>query len=149
MHDAIPTRTSQLTFLLLTLRRHHPRKVPLTVSSPLHLIPPHALQVPQTPLPHRHREVPTLTHDINQLRRRHNVRLDLIPRLRPLLVRVGVSDEAGFAPGGADEAETESVARLSMQNSRARGVRKDTYGMLGPVSTNVPRMFRITVSLAG
>ena len=95
-------------------QRHLSRKVPLAVNAPLHLIPPHALmvsQTPEAPYTHGHRIVPTtFTHDIDQFRRRHDVRLDFIASLRPLLVRIRVPDKTGFAPGRAEEAESEPAA---------------------------------------
>lgn len=95
-------------------RRHLSRNIPLTVNAPLHLILPHALMNPQTleaPYTHGHRIVPTtFTHDIDQFRRRHDIRLDFIASLRPLLVRIRVPDETGFAPGRAEEAESEPIA---------------------------------------
>lgn len=72
-------------------------------------------QTPDAPLTHGHRVVTTtLTHNVNQLRRRHDVRLDFVPRLRPLLVRIRIPDQTGFAPGYAEEAESESVFRTAV-----------------------------------
>ena len=100
-------------YLSLTPRRLHSRKILFTVDAPLHLILPHTLilyQTPDAPLTQGHRVIATaLTHDINQLRRWHDVRLHFVPRLRPLLVRIRIPDQTGFAPGCAEEAEPESV----------------------------------------
>ena len=112
-----------LPTLPLPPHRHLSRtKIPLTVTTPLqhHLIPPHTLINPQTLLPetpftHRgHGVVPVpvpvpLTHNIHEFRRRLDVRLHLVAGVRPLLVRVRVPDETGFAPGCAEKAEAEAV----------------------------------------
>lgn len=94
-------------------RRHLSRKLALTVDAPLYLIAPHALKISQTfeaPFGHGHGEIPIpFAHDINELGRGHDVRLDFIARLRPLLVRIRIPDETGFAPGRANEAESEPV----------------------------------------
>ena len=87
--------------------------MPLIVNAPLHLIPSHTLIVSQAldaPLTHGHRVIATaLTNDINQFRRWHDVRLHLIPRLRPLLVCVRIPDQTCFAPGWAEEAKPKPV----------------------------------------
>ena len=89
-------------YLCLTPLRLHPRKISFIVNAPLHLISPRTLMISQTldtPLTHGHRIVAaSLTHDVDQLRRRHDVRLHFIPRLRPLLVRIRIPDQTGFAP---------------------------------------------------
>ena len=106
-----PTHEDLQFYLPLTPHRLHSWKVPLTVHAPLHLISPHTLivsQTPDAPLTHGHRVIATaLPNDINQLRRRHDVRLHLVPRLRPLLVRIRIPDQTGFAPCCAEEAEPE------------------------------------------
>ena len=114
-------------YLPLTLRRLHSQEIPLTVDAPLHIIPPHTLMVSQTPaapFPHEHRVIATtLTNDINQLRRRHDVRLHFIPRLRPLLVRIRIPDQTCFAPGCAEEAESEPVfVRAAVNNNGCAGL---------------------------
>ena len=104
-------------YLFLPPRRLHSREIPLTVDAPLHLIPPHALMASQTleaPLTHGHRVIAAaLTNDIDQLRRRHDVRLHFVPRLRPLLVRIRIPDQTGFAPGCAEETEAKPVFLFS------------------------------------
>lgn len=131
------------------------RKIPLAISAPFYLIAPHTLIISQAlkaPFAHGHRKSPiTFTHNINQLCRGHDVRLNFIASLRPLLVRVRIPYETGFAPGCADEAESKAV-RCCCQISRELKqwlYEQCTHGMLGPVSTNVPLMFLTTVSLAG
>ena len=108
-------------------------------------------QALQAPLTHRHREITIPSaHNIHQLRRGHNVRLDLVARLRPLLVRIGIPDEAGFAPGWAEEAESEPIeCRCQSWKALCGQLLRCTYGMLGPTSTSDPLLFRITLSLAG
>ena len=106
-----------LTFLPCMPRRRLSRKIPLTVNAPLHFIASDTLIIPQAleaPFTHGHGEVPTtITHNIDQLRRGHDVRLNFIACLRPLFVRICIPDETGFAPGRADEAESKSISLSS------------------------------------
>lgn len=107
------THTSGSTFLPRVPRRRLPRKMPLVVSAPFHLIASHTLIISrklEAPFTHWHREVPiTLADNINELCRGDDVRLNFVARLRSLFVRICVANETSFAPRRADEAYSESL----------------------------------------
>ncbi|KAI7150310.1 amidase [Hortaea werneckii] len=59
-------------------------------------------------------------HDIRKLDIRHNVRLDVIPMHRPLLVRIREPDQVRLAPLGAHEAQSERHVRARADEVAAR-----------------------------
>jgi len=72
--------------------------------------PPIPTPAPVPSFLHPHRRVPTPhANHINELCRRHDIRLHLVANHSALFERVGEADELGFAPGRANEADAESM----------------------------------------
>lgn len=69
---------------------------------------------------------------IDNLRRRQNVRLNLLPRHRALLIRIRKPNELGFRPRGAEKGEAERNIRARFDQGAAPIQRNGRVGWLEP-----------------